>query len=98
MPMHAKPAPIYFAATGSIGKLLSDEIVIVLRIETSASVCGMKRVVEVDAGEDREHVGLQEGDQELEPIERDREYERQGRPEPTDHAERADHGHEARDQ
>src|SRR5262249_51407687 len=31
--------------------------------ETCASVCGMKRVVEVDAGEDGEHVGLQEGDQ-----------------------------------
>ena len=40
-------------------------------------VARVQRVVEVDAGQDREDVGLQEGDEELERHERDRHEERQ---------------------
>ena len=49
----------------------------------------MKRVVEVDAGQDGEDVGLQERDQELERGQRDRHAERQHGAEPADDAERA---------
>src|SRR5665213_3343998 len=56
----------------------------------------MNGVVEIDASEDREHVGLQERDQEFERAERDRERQRQDAAGPADGAERgAEHGDEA---
>src|SRR3954465_6527893 len=58
MPMQAMPAPMYFAATGSMWKLFF--------VVGSGSVARVNRIVEIDAGEDGEHVGLQERDQQLE--------------------------------
>src|SRR5665647_2046628 len=97
MPMHAMPAPISFAAAGSIFSSL----------ERNASVCGnspdrlvsgMNGVVEVDAGEDREHIGLQERDQKLKRGERNRERQRQHATSPADRAERdAEHCDETRE-
>src|SRR6187402_681187 len=58
----------------------------------------MNGVVEVDAGQDRKHVGLQERDQNLESIQRDRERQRQHAADPAKGAEReAEHGDEARE-
>ena len=37
----------------------------------------MNGVVQVDAGQDRKHIGLQERDQNLESVQRDRERQRQ---------------------
>src|SRR5215469_14650847 len=87
IPMQAMPAPMYFAATGSMSKTPLRE-----RRTLMARVDG---IVEIDAGEDGEHVGLQERDQEFECGERDREPERQHRAGPADEAERAQHGDEA---
>src|SRR3954462_14925128 len=69
MPMQAMPAPMYFAATGSMWKLLFEV--------GSGSVARVDRIVEIDAGEDGEHVSLQERDQQLERGERDHHAERQ---------------------
>src|SRR5882757_2692891 len=61
-------------------------------------VSRMNGVVEVDAGEDREHVGLQEGDQQFKRGQRDGERQRQHAAEPADRAERdAEHRNEARE-
>ena len=61
-------------------------------------VSRMNGVVEVDAGEDREHVGLQECDQQFERGQRDGERQRQHTAEPAERAERdAEHGDEARE-
>src|SRR5690349_2997708 len=68
MPIQAMPAPMYFAATGSMRKLL---------LGCRSLVARMNRIVEIDAGEDGEHIGLQERDQELERGERDHHAERQ---------------------
>src|SRR5262249_58683652 len=91
MPMQAIPAPMYFAATGSMRKLLCwiDGRLV------GTSVSRMKCVVDVDAGEDGEHVGLQERDQRLQRSERDSERERQRGAGPADHAEAAEQGDEA---
>src|SRR3954452_9340666 len=58
MPMQAMPAPMYFAATGSMWKLLFEV--------GSGSVSRVNRIVEIDASENGENVGLQERDQQLE--------------------------------
>src|ERR1043166_2461770 len=63
MPMQAMPAPMYFAATGS---MFVSSSLLLLRECGGPSVARVNGVVEVDAGQDREHVGLQEGDQKLE--------------------------------
>jgi hypothetical protein len=47
----------------------------------------MKGVVEIDAGEDRKHVGLEERDQELEGLDRDRQRQRRHTADPADRAE-----------
>src|ERR1700676_633907 len=95
MPMHAMPAPISFAAAGSISKLLEKD-----RCEGGNSPDGlvsrMNGVVEVDAGEDREHIGLQERDQQFERGQRNRECQRQHAAGPAEGAERdAEHRDEA---
>src|SRR3954469_6216302 len=79
MPMQAMPAPMYFAATGSMWKLLFEVVF--------GSVARVDRIVEIDAGEDGEHVGLQEGDQQLERGERDHHAERQHATDCTEDAE-----------
>src|SRR6266481_1312145 len=88
MPIHAMPAPIYLAAIGSILKLPCSSPV----GKTGPSVARVKGIVEVDAGEDGEHVGLQEGDQQLERGQRDREGERQRGADPANDAKSAQHG------
>src|SRR3954469_7811024 len=78
MPRQARPAPMYFAATGSIenssevGKMGSGG-------KIRPSVAGVKGVVEVDRGENGEDVGLQHRDQHLKGRERDGEREWQRR-------------------
>src|SRR5262245_37215290 len=75
MPMHARPAPRYFAATGSIARfpfrtVIEDESKLV------ELVPGVECIAEVDARENGEYVGLQERDQELERGERGRQCQR----------------------
>src|SRR4051812_43443832 len=77
MPMHAIPAPMNFAAKGSIA-------ITPVRDRWARSVARVNRIVEIDAGEDREHVSLQERDQELERGERDHHAERQHAADPPD--------------
>src|SRR5437879_5981187 len=89
MPMHAIPAPMYLAATGSITELLF------CLVGERPSVPRMKRIVQIDAGENGEHVGLQEGNQELKRRQRDDQAERQGRAKPANSAQPAEHGGEA---
>ena len=56
----------------------------------------MNGVVEIDAGQDRKHVGLQERDQQFERSHRDGQRQRQDAADPTDCAERgAKQGDEA---
>src|SRR3974390_935817 len=81
MPMQAMPAPIYFAATGSIDKLL---LVLLFRWGLVARV---NCIVEIDACEDGEDVGLQECDQRLERKKNDDHQEGQGAADPADDAE-----------
>src|SRR6185295_169173 len=76
MPMQAMPAPIYFAATGSI--------VNSFWVFVRASVPGVNRIVEIDAGEDGEDVGLQECDQRLQGKENDDHQEREYAANPAD--------------
>src|SRR3954465_14465133 len=94
MPMHAMPAPISFAAAGSIFSSLRERKV---RVENSPDrlVSRMNGVVEVDAGQHRKHIGLQECDQEFERGQRN--GERQGR-DAADPAERAERDAEHRDE
>src|SRR5438034_324611 len=65
MTMHAMPATISFAAAGSIFSSLRKE----RRREGGNSrdriLSRLNSVVEIDSGEDREHVGLQERDQQF---------------------------------
>src|SRR6185295_4476720 len=59
MPMQAMPAPISFAASASI-------FVVSSFLFAMALVARVKGVVQVDAGQQCEHVGLQERDQKFE--------------------------------
>src|ERR1041384_4709540 len=73
MPMQAMPAPMYFAATGSITcSLLLGRL-----------VARVDRIVEIDAGENGEDVGLQKGDQRLQ---REQDDDHQERPRAADPA------------
>src|SRR5262249_50665733 len=90
MPMHAMPAPIYLAAIGSIMKLL-----FVVGGKRPSVAAGVEGIIEVDAGEDGEHIGLQKRDQQLERGQRYCEGEWQGRADPTDDSKSAQHGDEA---
>src|SRR5882724_6854690 len=95
MPMHAMPAPMSFAADASI--FLSS-----LRDRQSVGgnspdrlMSRMNDVVEVDAAEDREHVGLQERDQQFERGQRHRQRQRRHAADPAECAERdTEHGDE----
>src|SRR3978361_1822496 len=87
MPMHAMPAPISFAAAGSIFSSLERNSSMGGK-SPDCLVSGMKGVVEVDAGEDREHIGLQERDQKLKRGQRDGEAQRHHAADPADRAER----------
>src|SRR5262245_61208690 len=68
--MVANPAPINFAASASIVVVLSFR-------PRLMSVMHMHRIVEIDAGENREHIGLQHRDADLQAGERDGEGEGQ---------------------
>src|SRR4051794_38751727 len=92
MPMQAMPAPMYFAATGSIMKLLVRGW-----LNRSGSVTRMNGVVEIDAGQDREHVGLQERDQQLERGQRHHQRQRKRRAENAENAEAPEQRDEARE-
>src|SRR5260370_16691901 len=81
MPMHAMPAPISFAAAGSIFSSLERKTSVGGN-SPDRSVSRMNGVVEIDAGEDREHVGLQERDQQFERSQRDGQGQRQHAPRP----------------
>src|SRR3974390_19774 len=83
MPMQAMPAPIYFAATGSITQLLLE----FSRFAVRTSMARVNRIVHVDASEDGEDVGLQERDQRLKREQDDDEQERQDAGDPADDAE-----------
>src|SRR6266851_1937596 len=90
MPMQAIPAPIYLAAIGSMKLLFSSSVG-----KTGPSVARVKGIVEVDAGEDGEHVGLQKRDQQLERGQRDRKGERQRGADPAHDSEPAQQGDES---
>src|SRR3712207_114773 len=72
----AMPAPRAFAAATSMGK--SFPFLVEVSTDRSVQVHG---VVQVDAGQDGEHIGLQEGHQQFEPDQCDVEGERQRRSE-----------------
>src|SRR6266849_4145676 len=83
MPMQAMPAPMYFAATGSITNSFC--------LSVRASVTRVNRIVEIDASEDGEHVSLQERHQCLERGEDHNHRERQHAARPADRAHGATH-------
>src|SRR6266478_4689306 len=90
MPIHAMPAPIYLAAIGSMMKLLFGEVG-----EKRPSVAAwVNGIIEIDAGEDGEHVSLQERDQQLKRGQRHRQGQGQGRADPTGDYKPAQHGDE----
>src|SRR5712671_2719728 len=91
MPMQAMPAPMYFAANGSMRKLLFE---VGLRF---GSVTRMDGVVEIDAGQDREHIGLEERDQQFQRGQRDDQNERQRRAEDAEDAQAPEQRDEARE-
>src|ERR1700692_1249595 len=89
MPIQAMPAPMSFAAAGSMESLLSSPS------GDRASMPGVNRIVEIDAGENGEDVGLQESHQQFKGRERDRHAERQDSSRPTADPQRPPQGHEA---
>src|SRR6185437_14607960 len=78
MPMQAMPAPIYFAATGSITNSFWFSI--------GPSVARVNGIVEIDASQDGEDVGLQECDQRLQRKKNDDHQERKHASDPADDA------------
>src|SRR4051794_19819424 len=78
MPMQAIPAPMYFAAVGSMRKLLFEGC-----LKERYSMSRMNRIVEVDASQNGEDVGLQQSHQQLERSERRRQSKRQRGAEPA---------------
>src|SRR6266700_4927867 len=98
MPMHSMPAPMSFAADASIFLSSLRERRGVGGNSPDRLVSRMNGVVEVDAGEDREHVGLQERDQQFKRGQRNGERQRQHAAGPAERAKRdAEHGDEARE-
>src|SRR5215470_4822784 len=91
MPIQAIPAPIYLAAIGSMMKLLFQ----VCSKAMGPSVARVKGIVEVDAGEDGEHVSLQESDQQFERGQRDSKGERYRCADPARETKPAQHGDES---
>src|ERR1700730_10022157 len=92
MPMQAIPAPMYFAAIGSMKRTPSWGLV-----RRAGSVARMDSIVEVDAGEDGEDVGLEERDQQLKRGQRDGQPERQYGAGPAENSQGAEHADEARE-
>src|SRR5919107_3774044 len=90
IPRQARPAPMYFAATGSMRRAPVRG----WGSSSVRSVTGVKGVVEVDAGQDGEDVGLQDRDQEFEGGKRHRHAEGQDGTEPAEGAECPKGGHE----
>src|SRR3954451_17668060 len=80
MPMHAMPAPMNFAAKGSIAIAPVPD-------RWANSVARVNRIVEIDAGEDGEDVSLKERDQQFEGGQRDHHAERQHAAGPADEPE-----------
>src|ERR1700710_1548958 len=87
MPMHAMPAPISFAAAGSIFSSLERNSSVGGN-SPDRLVSGMNGVVEVDAGEDGEQIGRGKRDQKLRRGQRNGEPQRQHAADPADRAER----------
>src|SRR6185312_8845048 len=82
--MVARPAPMSLAAEASILTVLSS-IESFCGWKATPSVTRMEGVVEIEAGQDREDVGLQEGDDELQRIEREDEHDRRPAGEDAEH-------------
>src|SRR6516164_8788281 len=89
-PMQARPAPMYFAAIGSMKRTPSRGVV-----EWAGSVARMDSIVEIDAGENGEDVGLQERNQKLECGQGHRQPERQDSADRAENAQGAERGDEA---
>src|SRR5260370_41187373 len=90
MPMQAIPAPMYFAVIGSMKRTPSWGLV-----RQANSVARMDSIVDVDAGEDGEDVGLQERDQQFKRGQRHGQSQRQDGPDPAHAAKCSQHGDEA---
>src|ERR1700679_3558674 len=82
--MQAMPAPIYFAAPGPMENSFS-------RLESGPSVARVNRIVEIDASENGENVGLQESHQKLKRRQKHDHNERQRCTEPAKHSEAGEH-------
>src|SRR4029077_15581254 len=80
--MVARPAPMSFAAAGSMGLVL-------LSFDGLFSVTHVDCIIQIDTGQDGENIGLQDGDADFEAGQRDDEGER------SPAAEDAQHDHEA---
>src|SRR3954469_16023828 len=94
MPMHAMPAPISFAAACSIFSSLGRKTRCRWKFP-GPLVSWMNGVVEVNAGQDRKHIGLQERNQQFESGQRDGEGQRQNTAGPAECAKRnAEHADE----
>src|SRR6478752_2609934 len=76
MPMQAMPAPIYFAATGSIINSFWFSV--------GPSVTRVNSIVKIDASEDGEDVGLEECNQRLQRKEDDDHQEWEDAADPAD--------------
>src|SRR5882757_4395689 len=92
MPMQAIPAPMYFAAIGSMRRTPFRGLV-----RRAGSVARMDSIVEIDAGEDGEDIGLQKRDQQLERGQRDGQPERQYGAGPAENSQGAEHADKARE-
>src|SRR5580704_3258708 len=81
VPIAARPAPTYLAAmASSCGSMRCSYFAGEdSRFGLMRSVTGVKRVVEIHAGQHGEHIGLQERDQKFERVEADRHDKRQNR-------------------
>src|ERR1035441_2415507 len=86
MPMQAMPAPMYFAANGSIYPTPSGST-----FPVGPSVARVNRIVEIDAGKNGEHASLQERHQRLEREKNDDHGERQHAAGPAERAHGAAH-------
>src|SRR5215469_37521 len=86
MPMQAIPAPIYFAAVGSMRNLLFEGC-----LKDQYSMTRVNRIVEVDASQDGENVSLQQSHQQLERREHRRQSQRQGGAKPAQKSKTSEH-------
>src|SRR5262245_31135762 len=91
MPRQATPAPMYLPASMIACSMIS------VSSWNGMSVRGVDRVVQVHAGQDREHVGLQSRDEHFERRQSDGHGKRQDRADPAHETEAAEHQDEARE-